>query len=490
MSYLVLARKWRPKLFSEVVGQDHAVQALKNSIVDEKVNQAYIFNGTRGVGKTSIARILTKALNCEKHINGEPCGKCDHCLAMNENSSIDFQEIDAASRRSREETMNLLETVPYLPASSKYKVYLIDEVHMLTKESFNALLKTLEEPPPHVIFMFATTEIDKVPATILSRCLQLNLRLLSEEEIVKQLSEIFKEEKISFDDESLKIISKSASGSMRDALTISEKVISYCNGKLKKEDVQTLLGIPSEEKVLALLDILKDRDSKGLYEFFENFDENDSCQNLLESLMKSIQEISLMQFSSDKESNLSKFAEMSPEYLQLIYQIGLSNKIYFETSSDPKGLLSMTLIKMIAFCPEEKKNFKLANLNSLIDEGFFNWDDVLKKIDLSALLNQVLSFSSAKKDKKTLIISLPKEKIERINDEYKKEIASSLNIFFNEILEISYDTNVDVNKTPAFIKEKLDLKRTNEAVEMISNDEGFKKISSEFETDIKNISKK
>ena len=490
MSYLVLARKWRPKLFSEVVGQDHAVQALKNSIVDEKVNQAYIFNGTRGVGKTSIARILTKALNCEKHINGEPCGKCDHCLAMNENSSIDFQEIDAASRRSREETMNLLETVPYLPASSKYKVYLIDEVHMLTKESFNALLKTLEEPPPHVIFMFATTEIDKVPATILSRCLQLNLRLLSEEEIVKQLSEIFKEEKISFDDESLKIISKSASGSMRDALTISEKVISYCNGKLKKEDVQTLLGIPNEEKVFALLDILKDRDSKGLYEFFENFDENDSCQNLLESLMKSIQEISLMQFSSDKESNLSKFAEMSPEYLQLIYQIGLSNKIYFETSSDPKGLLSMTLIKMIAFCPEEKKNFKLANLNSLKDEGLFNWDDVLKKIDLSALLNQVLSFSSAKKDKKTLIISLPKEKIERITDEYKKEIASSLNIFFNEILEISYDTNVDVNKTPAFIKEKLDLKRKNEAVEMISNDEGFKKISSEFEADIKNISKK
>ena len=355
MSYQVLARKWRPKLFSEVVGQDHVVQALKNSILDEKVNQAYIFNGTRGVGKTSIARILTKALNCEKHIKGEPCDKCDHCLALNENSLIDFQEIDAASRRSREETMNLLETVPYLPASSRYKVYLIDEVHMLTKESFNALLKTLEEPPPHVIFMFATTEIDKVPATILSRCLQLNLRLLSEEEITKQLSKIFKEEKISFDDESLKIISKSASGSMRDALTISEKVVSYCSGKLKKEDVQMLLGIPSEEKVFTLLDILKDKDSKGLYEFFENFDENDSCQNLLESLMKSIQEISLMQFSPDKESNLSNYAEMTPEYLQLIYQIGLSNKIYFETSSDPKGLLSMTLIKMIAICPEEKK---------------------------------------------------------------------------------------------------------------------------------------
>ena len=490
MSYQVLARKWRPKLFSEVVGQDHVVQALKNSILDEKVNQAYIFNGTRGIGKTSIARILTKALNCEKHIKGEPCDKCDHCLALNENSLIDFQEIDAASRRSREETMNLLETVPYLPASSRYKVYLIDEVHMLTKESFNALLKTLEEPPPHVIFMFATTEIDKVPATILSRCLQLNLRLLSEEEITKQLSKIFKEEKISFDDESLKIISKSASGSMRDALTISEKVVSYCSGKLKKEDVQMLLGIPSEEKIFTLLNILKDKDSKGLYEFFENFDENDSCQNLLESLMKSIQEISLMQFGPDKESNLSNYAEMTPEYLQLIYQIGLSNKIYFETSSDPKGLLSMTLIKMIAFCPEEKKNFKLGNLNSMKYDSLFDWDIVLRKIDLSTLLNQVLSFSSAKKDKKNLIISLPKEKIERINDEYKKEIASSLNIYFNEILEISYDSNVDLNKTPAFIKEKLELKNSSEAVEMISNDEGFKKISSEFKTDIKNISKK
>ena len=206
--------------------------------------------------------------------------------------------------------------------------------------------------------------------------------------------------------------------------------------------------------------------------------------------MKSIQEISLMQFSPDKESNLSNYAEMTPEYLQLIYQIGLSNKIYFETSSDPKGLLSMTLIKMIAFCPEEKKNFKLGNLNSIKDDSFFDWDIVLRKIDLSTLLNQVLSFSSAKKDKKSLIISLPKEKIERINDEYKKEIASSLNIYFNEILEISYDSNVDLNKTPAFIKEKLDLKNSNEAVEMISNDEVFKKISSEFKTDIKNISKK
>ena len=490
MSYLVLARKWRPKLFNEVVGQQHVVQALQNSILNKKINQAYIFNGTRGVGKTSIARILTKVLNCKNPKNGEPCNECDQCLAMNENSLLDFQEIDAASRRSREETMNLLETVPYLPTSSKYKVYLIDEVHMLTKESFNALLKTLEEPPPHVIFMFATTEIEKVPPTILSRCLQLNLRLVSEEEIEKQLSKIFDQEKITYDQESLKIISKAASGSMRDALTISEKVVSYCSENLNKQDVQNILGIPDEEIIFSILDILKDKDSVSLVKFFDDFDENNSCKNILESLMYSIQEISLLQFGKSIDNKLNKYAEMTPEYLQLIYQIGLSNKIYFETSSDPKGLLSMTLIKMIAFCPEEKKNFKLGNLNSMKDDSLFDWDIVLRKVDLSTLLNQVLSFSSAKKDKKNLIISLPREKIERINDEYKKEIASSLNIYFNEILEISYDSNVDLNKTPAFIKEKLELKNSSEAVEMISNDEGFKKISSEFKTDIKNISKK
>ena len=490
MSYLVLARKWRPKLFSEVVGQNHVVQALQNSILNEKINQAYIFNGTRGVGKTSIARILTKVLNCEDVKKGEPCDKCNQCLALNENSLIDFQEIDAASRRSREETMNLLETVPYLPASSKYKVYLIDEVHMLTKESFNALLKTLEEPPPHVIFMFATTEIEKVPATILSRCLQLNLRLVSEEEIIDQLSKIFIHENIKFDEASLKIISKAASGSMRDALTISEKVVSYCNEDLKKEDVQNVLGIPNEEKVFKLLDILKDKDTTALVNFFEDYDENDSCQNLLESLMNVIQEVSLLQFSKSQDSNLLKYTEMTPEYLQLIYQIGLSNKIYFESSSDPKGLLSMTLIKMIAFSPEEKKNSKVTSSNNFYKDSSFDWNLILNEIDLSVLLKQILFSSSVKKIDNKIIISLPEDKITRINEEYKKEISSCFNNYFNQILEISYDSNVEVDRTPLFIKDELKIKESNEAVDLISKDEGFKKITSELNTDIKNISKK
>ena len=489
MSYQVLARKWRPKLFSEVVGQDHVVQALQNSILNEKINHAYIFNGTRGVGKTSIARILTKVLNCKDHKNGEPCNVCDQCLAMNENTLLDFQEIDAASRRSRDETMSLLETIPYLPTTSKYKVYLIDEVHMLTKESFNALLKTLEEPPPHVIFMFATTEIEKVPATILSRCLQLNLKLVSEQEIGIQLSKIFDEEKISYDDESLKIISKAASGSMRDALTISEKAVSYCSGNLKKQDVQNILGIPSEEIIYDILDILKDKDALSLVKFFDDFDDNYSCKNILETLMNSIQEISLMQFGKNNEEKLKKYTEISPEYLQLIYQIGLTNKVYFESTSDEKGLLTMTLIKMIAFCPE-KKNFNTDILDPKDENLVFCWNEVLEKLEISNLLRQILFHSSAKRNNDEVLISVPEDKIKRINTSYKKEISNSLCSHFNTVLKISYDTQVELESTPSQIKNDLDAKESNEAIDLISNDEGFKKITTELNADLKNVTKK
>ena len=343
MSYLVLARKWRPKLFKEVVGQDHAVRALKNSIIEKKLHQAFIFNGTRGVGKTTIARILTKVINCEKVIDGEPCDLCQSCTSVNENSSIDFQEIDAASRRSRDETMSLLETVPYMPAMSKYKVYLIDEVHMLTKESFNALLKTLEEPPPHVIFMFATTEIEKVPATILSRCLQLNLRSVKEEDVTKQLVKIFDEENITYDKDSLNLISKSANGSLRDALTISEKVISYCEGKLDKKSVQEVLGIPDDEMVFKALEILKNRDAKGLVLFLDDLNQDHSCERLLDNLLSLVQKVSIHQFSENKDSELDIFSDISPEYLQFIYQIGIDNRQYFNSTAVAEFIINKTL---------------------------------------------------------------------------------------------------------------------------------------------------
>ena len=255
MSYQVLARKWRPRNFSEVVGQDHAVSALKNSISSKNIHHAYLFTGTRGIGKTSIARILAKALNCHDiQENGEPCNSCDSCNSINNGNAIDFLEIDAASRRGIDDTKNLLETISYLPSSSKYKIYLIDEVHMLTPESFNALLKNLEEPPPHVIFMFATTELKKILPTIISRCLQINLSSASISTISEQLEQIFSKEKIKYDEKSIHLIAEAAEGSIRDALSISEKVISFCNKNLKENLVREVMGVPEPKIVEDLLE--------------------------------------------------------------------------------------------------------------------------------------------------------------------------------------------------------------------------------------------
>jgi DNA polymerase-3 subunit gamma/tau len=492
LSYLVLARKWRPKLFDEVVGQDHAVKALKNSLIEKKIHQAYIFNGTRGVGKTSIARILTKAFNCENLIDGEPCNTCSSCNAINNNSSIDFQEIDAASRRSRDETMSLLETVPYMPATSKYKVYLIDEVHMLTKESFNALLKTLEEPPPHVIFMFATTEIEKVPPTILSRCLQLNLKSVLGKDISNQLIKIFKEEKVLYDDGSIELIADAAKGSIRDALTISEKVISYCGGNLEKKSVQDILGIPDDESIFKILNILKDKDANALVKFLDQFDQDQSCERILETLLTLVQKVSVYQFSDKNDSLLEQFSDISPEYLQLIYQIGIDNKKYFKSTADALGLLSMTLIKMIAFSEVEKKNFSLSakQLNSLGTDLEFIWSEVFTKMEVSNLLKQILFYSSAKKDNEDIVISLPKDKLTRLSDNYKEEIRVSLNEFFRSNMSISYDSNLDKTLSPHFIDQEQKNKESDEAKNSLSNDLGFKKISKEIEINLKNINKK
>ena len=256
MSYEVLARKYRPKSFKEVIGQKHVVQALINSIEQEKVHQAYIFSGTRGVGKTTIARILAKCLNCESSDKPtpNPCNKCSNTMEISLGRSVDFLEIDAASNTQVEKVRELIETVEYKPAKGRYKIYLIDEVHMLSKASFNALLKTLEEPPPHVIFLFATTNPENIPKTVQSRCLQLNLKTVSDELLIDHFKKILKNEKIKHDEESLIMIANSANGSVRDGLTLLDQAIAYGNGMLSKDDVGNLLGTIDNSLVLELIE--------------------------------------------------------------------------------------------------------------------------------------------------------------------------------------------------------------------------------------------
>ena len=331
--------------------------SIKHSLKNDMSHQAFLFTGTRGVGKTSLARILTKALNCEHLKDGEPCNECDSCLSINDGSSIDFQEIDAASRRGISETKELLETIPYLPSSSKFKVYLIDEVHMLTKESFNSLLKTLEEPPPHVIFMFATTEASQIPATILSRCLQLNLNSVSNEDLMVQLANIFSKEKVKYEESALQLISEAANGSIRDALTISEKIISFTEKDIRQASVREILGIPDNEIIQEILINLKNNDSKKLFEVLENITKDSPIKNIFLEIMELIKNISLGQFSQNKKNDFNKeLLELEPRSLQIFYQLCLANLEYIEESPDPKGVLEMTLLKMLAFDLEEKKN--------------------------------------------------------------------------------------------------------------------------------------
>ena len=264
MSYQALARMWRPRRFADVVGQDHVVNALRNALQQDRVHHAFLFSGTRGVGKTTLARILAKAVNCEQGQQAEPCGECGTCQSVDEGRFIDLIEIDAASRTRVDDTREILDNVQYAPTQGRYKIYLIDEVHMLSGHSFNALLKTLEEPPPHVKFLLATTDPQKLPATILSRCLQFNLRLLSAQEIGGQLEVIVRSEDLSFDETGLAILSRAADGSMRDGLSLLDQSIAFGGGSVTGDEVRDMLGMIESHHVDAILLALAGNDGSAL----------------------------------------------------------------------------------------------------------------------------------------------------------------------------------------------------------------------------------
>ena len=483
MSYLVLARKWRPKSFTEVVGQDHIVQALKNSLKNDMPHQAFLFTGTRGVGKTSLARILTKALNCEHLKDGEPCNKCDSCLSINDGSSIDFQEIDAASRRGISETKELLETIPYLPSSSKFKVYLIDEVHMLTKESFNSLLKTLEEPPPHVIFMFATTEVSQIPATILSRCLQLNLNSVSTEDLMSQLANIFSKEKVKYEESALQLISEAANGSIRDALTISEKIISFTEKDIRQASVRQILGIPDNEIIQEILINLKNNDPKKLFEVLENITKDTPIKNIFLEIMELIKNISLRQFSQNKKIDFNKeLLELEPRSLQIFYQLCLVNLEYIEESPDPKGVLEMTLLKMLAFDIEEKKNLTI-NQNYSVN---LNWPELINKLNLNKVFTQHLMHTNAILKGKDFVISLPNEREEMIGEDNKFTLEAKLRDYFSiHDLKVKFNSDYDDSISPSKINEEIKKKESEIVESRISESDSYKKIVNELNPEIK-----
>ncbi len=360
MSYLVLARKWRPKTFADTVGQEHVLKALVNALESGRLHHAYLFAGTRGVGKTTIARILAKALNCESGVTAEPCGECSACVEIDEGRFVDLIEVDAASNTKVDDTRELLDNVQYAPARGRYKVYLIDEVHMLSKSSFNALLKTLEEPPPHVKFLLATTDPQKLPVTVLSRCLQFNLSRLTPKLIGDRLSYICDEEKIEADAPAISMIARAADGSLRDALSLLDQAIAYCGGKVEEVPVAKMLGTIDRDHVMRLLRLLAASDGPGLIETIRKIDEQfPDYARLLEDLARALQRIAITQVigatDSDDDLDADAVAELAESLpagdVQLFYQTALIGRRDLHLSPDPRSGTEMTLLRMLAFRP-------------------------------------------------------------------------------------------------------------------------------------------
>jgi len=360
MSYLVLARKWRPRSFDELVGQDHVRRALTNALDSGRIHHAFLFTGTRGVGKTTIARIFAKSLNCERGVSSQPCGECGACRDIDAGRFVDLLEVDAASRTKVDDTRELLDNVQYAPARGRYKVYLIDEVHMLSTHSFNALLKTLEEPPPHVKFLLATTDPQKLPVTVLSRCLQFHLRRLPLAQIQERLAAIAQAEQVEFEPAALRAIARAAEGSMRDALSLLDQVLAFGGGRAVENEVRALLGTLDRRHVEGILEALAAQDGAALMGCVAELDERaPDYDQALGELAAAIQRMALLQALPDlrgedeeQDQLLSRLAaQFAPEDLQLLYQIGLMARRDLDFAPDARAGFEMALLRMLAFRP-------------------------------------------------------------------------------------------------------------------------------------------
>ena len=533
MSYQVLARKWRPKDFSEVVGQEHVVQALANALDQNKIHQAYVLSGTRGVGKTTIARILSKSLNCEAGLDSEPCHKCSTCESITDGSFMDFQEIDAASSRGVDDTKQLLETVMHMPSSSRYKVYLLDEVHMLSTQSFNMLLKTLEEPPEHVIFILATTLPEKIPATVLSRCLQFNLKNLTPSQLNERLSFILKDEKIKFETQAIEQICRAGRGSLRDCLTIADQAIAYCNGDLTDEGIAQMLGTLPFDHVNSLLSSIAKKDAVELLQSLKGISQMSvDYLRLMDLILETIQLITFTQVSEDvldeteiRRSDLKELADiLSEDDLQVLYQIGLLAKRDMEIAPSLSSGFEMALLRMVSFLPgeikETKKKVEKVTKNSTLEKevkvfskvdkapiegkeiadaseseelkkhtenkkelslSIDDWNYVFTNLDLDAGTKQLASHCSfIKSDDSVIYLSMPEEKLNLFNGKHRQELQEKLSDYLQEDCNIFLEEGELNEDSPNQIKAKEKRKIQDDAEKAIKDDPKVKKIIEEF----------
>lgn len=508
MSYQALARKWRPKNFTEVVGQGHVVKALANAFDQERLHHAYLFTGTRGVGKTTLARIFSKCLNCEQGVSSTPCGECSACQEIDEGRFIDLIEVDAASRTKVEDTRELLDNVQYSPTSGRYKVYLIDEVHMLSGHSFNALLKTLEEPPPHVKFLLATTDPQKLPMTVLSRCLQFNLKRLPDEAIAQQLKKLMQEEKTTFEKTALHSLARAADGSMRDALSLLDQAIAYSDGNVTDTAIHEMLGTVPREYLQKLMQALAHNDTSEIMQCTHELSQLSADFNgLFEDIIRILHQVALVQavpsiqdtidYDGEIIEELSK--RLDPEDVQLFYQVALIGKRDLYLSTSPQSALEMTLLRMLAFKPAGKGSYVSTvsidknvpkkqpaskNVQDL-SESKERWSNLIEKLDLQGVSYSLASNCSVKEAADdSIILNLAKQHEGIATKSAKQKLEQALQTYYDKEMPLKIEFSSDEIETPAKKKNRAMEKRQTKAEKHAEEDEVVKAFKSKFGAEV------
>jgi DNA polymerase-3 subunit gamma/tau len=537
MSYQVLARKWRPRNFTELVGQPHVQRALVNALKEDRLHHAYLFTGTRGVGKTTIARIFAKCLNCETGVTATPCGECEACRAIDEGRFVDLIEVDAASRTKVEDTRELLDNVQYAPTRGRYKVYLIDEVHMLSGHSFNALLKTLEEPPPHVKFLLATTDPQKLPVTVLSRCLQFNLKRMSSQMIVEHLQHILDQEHLSYDSAALGLLAKSADGSMRDALSLLDQAIAYAGGDVRDAEVREMLGSVSQEHIYLLLESLIRQDANGMMQEVSRLAEQaPDFQDVLSELITLLHHLALMQkvpdaldVSAEEQQRLLAIAQaVHPEDLQLYYQIALQGRRDLPVAPDMRDGFEMVLLRMLAFTPADEAGHDATrpvpesvpktqpSVSSAADQAsreaetqaadnapsaspvveqagsishelseLDDWCDLVPQLGLSAMVRELANNCRyLRRDDSVVVLGLAEAKAHLATEKSQQKIEGLLSEYFAQPLKLHIEITQDEGETPAQSKQRAEAERLQSAESAIQEDDFVKAMGETFDAQI------
>jgi len=517
MKYQVLARKWRPRNFSEVVGQDHIVTSLTNALQHDRLHHAYLFTGTRGVGKTTIARILAKAINCENRQNYNPCGVCSVCTAIDQGRFLDLIEVDAASRTKVEDTRDLLDNAQYAPNHGRYKVYLIDEVHMLSGHSFNALLKTLEEPPEHVKFLLATTDPHKIPITVLSRCLQFNLKQLLPKQIFTQMTYILEQEVIEFEPAAIRTLSCAADGSMRDGLSLLDRAIVFSNGHIRNEDINNMLGVVAQQTLQTLLTALADHDVAAIFDKITELCQfsPDFCQ-IVQQLLKLFYRLALLQqvpSALADDDDIHWLTELSTRFsaedLQLFYQIALLGQRDLELAPDPRIGFEMLMLRMLTFKPATNEN--LVDSDSLkvkeivpfssssvsiprqakdhlevpILRQDMNWQAMIAAMKLESLTKQLANNCMLEQlDDSVCKLSLDPAHQNLLTTMRLEKLQKAIQHFRGTAVKLVINTEKKELDTPAIQQSKRLQDQQESAVEAIQSDTHVKRLIEQFDARI------